>query len=304
MAYRLVCRFGWNDETTRSFWSRRFEVLELSGGRDQAFRIPDLGEKALELKSIKLGALGVVEGLEQFKNLEHLYVDAWPKNGLDLRIFPRLRRLHIHQVKPAEKQLSGLPDLIEIGIAGYTGLDGSLFSSMKHLQSLTLVQGRLRSLEGLEDHPKLKSMELSLVRNLVDLRALDRLSRLEHLHLQQLPKATGMIRIRTFPKMRTFYVAGSHKELRVDMAGLRELKHLQKLWVMAGKEHFGFEDVFLLPHLTLAGFTSPTGTPGDDELRSLAGRHGRQLTKIHRARSKGVDVIQLNFHPYEAGEPG
>ena len=75
-AYRLVCRFGWNDETTRSFWSRRFEVLVLSGGRDQAFRIPDLGEKAFELKSIKLGASGVVEGLEQFRNLEHIYVDA------------------------------------------------------------------------------------------------------------------------------------------------------------------------------------------------------------------------------------
>ena len=175
---------------------------------------------------------------------------------------------------------------------------------MKQLQSLTLVQGRLRSLEGLEDHPGLVSLELSLVKNLEDIRALDGLSRLDRLHLQQIPKATGRIRIRAYPKVRTFYVAGNHKELRVDLAGLRELKHLRKLWVMADKEPFDFEDVFLLPHLTLAGFTSPAGSLDDDELRSLAGRHGRELTKIHRARSRGVDVIQLNFHPDEAGEPG
>lgn len=290
---RLLCRFGWSEETTHSFLSQQFEQLVLSGGENQEFHIPPLGKKAYEIKHLSLESSGIIEGLEQFRNIEKLYIDFWPKNGLDLSIFPNLRNLSIYQNKHAEKQLPELLYLNEINITGYSGLDCSLFSGMGHLHSLGLVQGRVRSLQGLETLNQLKRLELAYIRNLVDIQALYSLNELEHIELMNLPKVTGKIAINSYPGIKFFYASGT--KLVVDLAGLRDMKHLQKLWVNVSFERLHWEDIFMLPDMELVGISAEEGIPEDEEFHLFSERHEKPLKEIIRIGKRKPKGVQLKF---------
>lgn len=292
---RLVCRFGWNEETTHSFFTQQFEQLELRGGENQEFRIPALGKKADEVRDISLHSAGIVEGLLQFKNLEKLYIDSWPKNGLDLSSFPNLRILWLYQVKPAEKQLPELPCLNEIGITGYSrGVDCTLFSDMKHLQTLDLTQGRLRSLQGLEACPSLTSLDLAYIINLEDITTLHGLENLEVIRLMNLPKVSDTLTLHNYPRLKFFDGAGG-VDLLVDVSGLSRLTGMQKLWLNVPFEGLDWEDIFRLPDLKLVGITTKEGIPDDETLYRFAEQYGKPIKQIRRIGVRKPKGIQLKF---------
>jgi len=290
---RLRCYFGWVDVSTRAFVSRVLSTLDLRGGEKHEFHIPELGGKARELKGLALHCSGVLEGLEQFSNIESLNIGSWPKNGLDLTMFGKLKSLYIDAEKRADRQLSRLPCLEAISIIGYSEQDCSAFSGMNSLRSLFFSQGRLRTLQGLESCPSLSSLELAYIRNLEDIQAIHGLGKLENIWLENLPKVTGMLSLQQFPDLKSFYA--SKVNLIVDVSGLHNLRSMQKLWLNLPFEGLDWEDIFMLPDMKLVGVSTEEGIPGDEEFHRLAERHGKPLKEIIRIGKRKPKAVQLKF---------
>ena len=290
---RLKCYFGWDDDTTRAFFSKVFSTLDLRGGEKHEFHIPELGSKAHELKGLALHCSGVLEGLEQFSNIESLNVGSWPQNGLDLTMFGKLKSLYIDAEKRADRQLSRLTCLEGISIIGYSEQDCSAFSGMNSLRSLFFSQGRLRTLQGLESCPSLSSLELAYIRNLEDMEAIHGLGTLENIWLENLPKVTGMLSLQKYPDLKSFYA--SKVNLIVDVSGLRNLRSMQKLWLNVPFQGLEWEDIFMLPDMKLVRISTEEGIPGDDELHRFAERHGKPLKEIIRIGKRKPKAIQLKF---------
>ncbi len=291
-AYRLVCHFGWSEEASHAFENEEIETLELSGG---SFLIPRLGKKALELKNLEIRTSGIVEGLEQFENIEELTVEFLPENGLDLSLFPKLIDLSFEREKSLEKQLDNLQGLRRILITGYSGTDCSVFPSMQQLESLTLIQGRLRSLQGLESCHRLQELDLALIRGLEDITAIHTLSGLKKLSLANLPKAEGTLKISRYPEIEFFYMVKS-ANLSVDMSGLRGHMGLRKLWLVGSVKKLDWPDVFTLPELEMVSLPEGPTPLDDDMLRSLATRHGKMMKSIQRTGPKRDRNILIKFH--------
>lgn len=290
---RLICYFGWDDDSTRAFVSRVFSTLDLRGGEKHEFHIPELGSKAHELKGLALHCSGVLEGLEQFSNIESLNVGSWPKNGLNLAMFGKLKSLSIDAVKKADRQLSRLPCLEDISTIGYSEQDCSAFSGMNSLRSLFFSQGRLRTLQGLESCPSLSSLELAYIRNLEDMEAIHGLGTLENIWLENLPKVTGRLSLQKYPDLKSFYA--SKVNLIVDVSGLRKLQNMQKLWLNLPFEGLDWKDIFMLPDMKRVGISTEKGIPGDEEFHRLAERHGKPLKEITRIGKRKPKAVQLKF---------
>ena len=292
-ASRLVCSFGWSDESTREFLSRNFECLVLKGGK-QAFHLPNLGSKASALKELVLASSGIVEGLEQFKNIEKITVAWLPRNGLDLSIFPQLKELSFEKEKRLENQLAEQENLEILSIEKYSGADCSKFSEVRNLRSLWLTQGGIRSLSGLELCSQLESIELAYLRNLSNINALMHLKKMHIISLKNLPKAHGEIEIGNYPDLEFFYVSEC-KQLNVSLLGLRKLKRLKKLWLNTPSTGLNWLDIFSLPEIEMVMIHADEKMPDDDALRSLAEQNGKRLTKIVHTGPRHKRGIQLYF---------
>jgi len=290
---RLRCYFGWNDDSTRAFVSRVFSTLDLRGGEKHEFHIPELGSKAQELKGLALHCSGLLEGLDQFSNIESLNVGSWPKNGLDLTMFGKLKSLYIDAEKKVDRQIPRLPSLESIGISGYSEQDCSAFIGLKYLRSLFFSRGRLRTLQGLESCPSLSRLELAYIRNLEDMKAIHGLGTLENIWLENLPKVTGRLSLQKYPDLKSLYA--SKVNLIVDVSGLRKLRGMQKLWLNLPFEGLDWEDIFRLPDMKLVRISTEEGIPGDEEFHCFAERHGKSLMEIIRIGKRKPKAVQLKF---------
>ena len=288
---RLVCHFGWNNETTQEFISRNFECLILNGG---AFDLPDLGAKAALLKRLGLASSSNIKGLGQFKNIEILTVAWLPANGLDLSVFPRLKELSFEDEKKLEEQLPRQKNLETLSIDKFSGKDCSEFSKINSLRSLWLAQGSVRSLRGLEMCPRLESIELAYIRNLSDLAVLGELRELRSLSLQNLPKAMGEIEVNKYPNLEFLYVAEC-KQLTVSLSGLRCARRLKKLWLNVSSIDLDWLDIFELPDIEMVTLCAEENMPDDGSLFSLAEDAGKKLDKILHTGGRNKRCIQLYF---------
>ena len=290
---RLICYFGWNDDTTKAFLSKVFTTLDLRGGEKQEFSIPELGAKAHELKALSLHCNGVLEGLEQFSNIESLNVGSWPKNGLDLTMFGKLKSLYIDAEKKVDRQIPRLPSLESIGITGYSEQDCSAFAGLKYLRSLSFSQGRLRTLQGLESCPSLSSLEFAYIRNLEDVETIHGLGTLENIWLENLPKVAGNLSLQNYPGLKSFYA--SKVDLVVDVSGLRNLGSMQKLWLNVPSEGLEWEDIFMLPKIRLVWIRTKEGIPSDEKFHLYAERHGKTVKEIERIGIRKPKGVKLDF---------
>ena len=290
---RLICRFGWGDVTTREFLKCDFDQLVLSGGREQGFSIPDLGPKALEVKNLDISAAGVVEGIEQFANIEAIDVTFMPKNGVNLSVFKHLRRVYSDRNKPIEKQIATLPKLQSVAFMGYSGVDCSAIACLSELKTFGLTQGRLQSLDGLEKCRQLECVSLAYLRNLTEVGVLEKFAGLKELHLQNLPKLSGTISVSTYTELQYFYVVECG--LSVDLSGLNRNKHLKKLWLNVQHRNLSWPDLFSLRDLSLIGLLAGDAPPDDQELKTLSATHGHKLQKIERAGKGKMQHLRLHF---------
>jgi hypothetical protein len=290
---RLNCRFGWGDETTQEFSSRDFEELLLKGGKKHDFHIPDLGEKAIEIKQLVMGAPGHVDGIAQFSHLQSIEIEFLPKNGLDLSIFKHLVSVFSDRNKPIEKQLGQLTELKALGLIGYSGVDCSEFAALSNLEAIALTQGRLQKLDGLEKCRKLTDVSLAYLRELTDVVALENLSGLTDISLTSLSKVAGTFTVSKYEKLQSLYIMSC--DLSVDLSSLSKNKDLERLVLGVPHKNLDWHELFSLRNLSVISFFVDTFTPGDQELNDLSNQYGHTLEKVERVGPKKKSHLRMHF---------
>jgi hypothetical protein len=269
-----------------------FEELQLRGGSDQVFSIPPLGPKAETVTRLGIFSSGHIDGLQQFTNVTALHVDHFPRNGLDITRFGKLEHFSCEWQKDF-LQVFGMRSVVSLDLFHFPEHDCRLFQSMPQLKSVSLTQGALKTLLGLEGCEHLEELSLSYLRNFTDLDSLNHFTQLRHIDLRNLPKVKGTVTVAAFPVLQTIYVANA--PVTVDLSSLNDLSQLEKLWLAAPLTNLSWDKLFSRPRLRLAGLFAEADTPKSDAFFiELAKKYGRRLEKIERAGPRGRH-IQLTF---------
>ena len=287
---RCECHFGWNEESTNIFKQNEFTFLILSGGKEQDFILPDLGDDTNKVTSLSLRAQGVVEGLEQFgASVEQLGIQSIPKNSIELSIFPNLNHLGLSWHKKIESQVNELTKLKSIGITSYKHQELTNLNCINTIKELSLLQGNLVTLEGV--NLSLETLSLVRVRNYSDIGTINKLEKLKELECTNIKKAEGIIRLETFKKLESVHVVDCSCTL--DLKNIKTLKHLKKVWFNGEHINLNWEEIIPLPNLKLVGLYDTEIT--DDEIKAIAEKTNRKIEKLFRAGTKKRPHIQITF---------
>ncbi len=216
---------GWPIDAEIAFESGIFNtfVVQVFTGLDTS--IPLLGPGALEVRRLELQSNGRIDGLAQFKNVDTIHQDFIPKNGLDLAIFPRLRKL----ICAYEKGMEGIflnQYLEELHLEDYLERDCQNFRSMGNLQLVAFGGGKLKSLQGLEKCKKLSNVIISSARYLESLSELQNVGSLSSLSLSGLPKLQAL----NLSQLKNLEVLElENLRLIVDLSSIGNLQKLKKI---------------------------------------------------------------------------
>ena len=112
--------------------------------------------------------------LSLFHNLEDLYCSNTFKKKFNFQSLPNLKTLNIEWNKNAIN-IDSLENLKQLTLRKYNG-DSNLFRSLKKLNSLSLIQGNLNSLDFLEYNRNIVFLSLAYLKNLTDIQELEYLS--------------------------------------------------------------------------------------------------------------------------------
>jgi len=290
---RLRCRGGWNEEATKEFLSGDFESLELECGAGQAIEIPPLGSAAKLLEMAELRITGRVTGLEQFESLATIDLPLGrPENGLSLSSFPRLRSLTIECDSQTPDLLAGCDRLESLGLLGWRGADARFLSQFPQLRELAFTQGRIRTLQGLEELENLRTLGLAYLRVFTDLSSVLCLRALTSLDIENAPKLSGTLPISAFSSLESLRVVST--PISVDLSGLEKHSHLQKLWLNGQCNSLTWPDLLALPEIRIVAV--PVGeadaTVGDG-IEALIASHGRSIRKLDMVGPRRARICQL-----------
>jgi hypothetical protein len=290
---RLRCRGAWSEEATSEFLSGEFESLELECDVGQSIEIPPLGNAARLLEMAELRVAGRLVGLEQFESLHTIDLPlGLPANGLPLNSFPRLRSLTINCDNKTHGLLAGCEGLEGLGLVGWRDEDARFLGQFRQLRELTLTQGRIRTLRGLEELENLRTLNLAYLRGFADLSSVCRLRYLVSLDIENAPKLAGTLPIAAFSSLESLRVVST--PISVDLGGLKKLGQLQRLWLNGECNNLSWPDLLALPQIHIVAVpVGQSGATSIDEIERLAASHGRSIRKLDMVGPRRAQVCQL-----------
>ncbi len=211
-------------------------------------------ERLPELEELHLSDLLVedVAGVHHLHNLRVLTLNSYDTTQINFGCLPRLEECFSFW-RPGIDSLFSSPSLQKLEIQRYRYEDLTPLGGLSSLQSLKLVDPRIKSLRGMEHLQALSSLVIVGARRLDDFEALAAATELEELELSQCRLLTdvGM-------------VGAMHRLRRLGLSDCKRLKSIEPL-----RHCVGLEEVELAGSTDLA----------DGELRFLA-----ELPRLHTAR--------------------
>lgn len=288
---RLVCRFGWNEQTTSAFARETFEKLVLEGGVDQNFDIPLLGKKSCQIGLLALRTRGRLNGLAQFVGVTSLDMESIPSNGIELASFENLRDLFAEWDQKLSEQIFGLTALRSLGCTGYRDRDCVKIGRLVSLEVLGLTQGSLVCLKGLSNCANLNTLSLGYLKNFQDVSGVELMHSLSDISLNNLPKLVGKLKLQALRKLESVYIVDT--PLNVDLEGVGTLPHLQKLWLKSKSVNLQWEELLDLPKLRTVGIMNSSSD--EEQVSEIADRIGRVVKSIRTVKSRKNTQIQLEL---------
>lgn len=243
--------------------------LNLAGGftgRDLAFLSEVPHVRAVTLLDIPLSS---IEGLYELEHLEELLVSG-PPVQLDLARFPGLRELRCDW-GPKLANLGSLRKLESLRLGKFKSRAGNLVELRlpPSLTELQLVQGNLRSVDGIQGLRSLRTLDLSYLPQLTDIGPLTQLVSLRELELQRCKRAVDtavLASLKGLRKLKLFDV-----ESVASLAFVLELPSLEFISFIGTKVQDG--DLAPLaehPNLRFAGFADSRGyTHRNEDIKKL-----------------------------------
>jgi Leucine-rich repeat (LRR) protein len=131
-----------------------------------------------------------ITALEHMTCLTSLYLDSFKKTKID---FSKIKKLENFDADPYIKSFNNILDtksLRRLCLRKYPEKDLKKLANLRDLEYLDLRFGSLTSLDGIEELPSLQKITISYLRNLVDIKALGKVKKLNYLEIAKTPKLT------------------------------------------------------------------------------------------------------------------
>ena len=187
--------------------------------------------------------------------------------------WPRLRRLFLVRHKTDVARISGLGQLEDLGLSGYTLPDLSLLSPLTKLRKLRIFLGGTRNLAALAqlhaleelwlmrigkladlgvlaDLIGLTTLKLEWMRNVTDLPSLHRHARLENVELEMMKGLVDLSSVAAAPGLRRLVVADMPQLTADSFRCFVGHPSLEELWAATGKRKVNAQVKEMLPEVT------------------------------------------------------
>jgi hypothetical protein len=149
-------------------------------------------------------------------------------------------------------------------------------SKARQLTSLSLIQGGLVDLRGIEHLQSLHSLTLAHLRNLNDISAISQLRELRHIQITKCPKVGELAPINSLSKLEVLHVDGKFEF--EDLEFLRNFPNLKEFIFDSQVKKHDFSPLFDLRALRLGRFISLRNfVAKPEELQQLAQAKRREL---------------------------
>ena len=145
---------------------------------------------ALDLTATEIFVLAEVDNFRSVadvKGLRRLEVETGRLDGLDFDRLGELTSLSVPWNNKLKGKIGRLKKLQKLKIVSYKEQSLDEFSTLANLRELTLTQGSVSTLAGLEGCRQLETLELSYLRKLEDIAAIGSLDQLKTLHVEKCP---------------------------------------------------------------------------------------------------------------------
>jgi len=160
-----------------------------------------------------------IEGIERFENLEYLYLEG-QQNGINA--------------------IRKLKDLKKIVLRSISTPNIDYLEGLKHLWSVDIKLGGIKSFEALKNLPSIKYLELWQVRGLSDLSFISALLSLQNLFIQSLKQVTALPDLSTSKLLRRISLESMSG--LTDVTSLKDVPNLKEFIIWDGSQN---ADVFL-----------------------------------------------------------
>lgn len=190
-----------------------------------------------------LRALGI--RVSALKSLDPLHLVADSLASLILVVDPsklscqpiagchRLRSLSLGGLPKDVEAIASLTGLEALSLAGFTFPSLEFLRPVQALERLWICAGSLRSLEPLGEFPRLKALEVMMVRKLNDLSPLSGVKPLQYLALSDMKSIAAMPDCTQLKALRRVYLDTMNGI--TDLSGLTKAPHLEELIVVGSK---------------------------------------------------------------------
>lgn len=195
---------------------------------------------------------------------------------IDFSALPKLEVCSLSWKDYFTPSLLACPNLHTLGLWGCPAKDLQLLSGAPQLATLSLCQGSLADLRGIEHLQALRKLDLALLRNLSDITALRELKGLRELTISKCPKVEDLSPIHALSGLQELAIAGKHTF--EDLEFLRNFPALKEFIFEIQLNNHDFSPIFDLSALRLGRFiTLRDFVATAEQQQELARTKGRAL---------------------------
>lgn len=213
----LVARSAWNDKMTEAISKRGIQELEINyakgfAGKDLSFLEALSGITTLTLIHRTIDDISPIHHLH---DLRALVVHTYCKTEIDFKQFPALEQCTLEWRAKAGSIFS-CATLKKLFINSYSGKDTEKFARLLNLESLSLANAGVRSLEGLASLKHLTFLGLYNLRKLESLAGIESLGSVDHLEINGCKSVRSIEPVAALKKLKKFHLcdAGLIESLR------------------------------------------------------------------------------------------
>jgi hypothetical protein len=295
----LRLRHAWSPVLAEQVRQRQFDVLTFASGEWGNFEF--LRAHVEDVERIAVYAVAdSYQGLEHLRKLKSIHLESIGITPVALDRLAQLEVATLYWTPSYANALASLPVLENLSIAKYSGKNLAALGSARNLRKLTLSQGGLAALEGVQGLCFLEELRLFRLRSLIDVSALQQAKSLRILEIDGARKLENIHSILGLSAIEDLRLMGTAATLP-DLAGLAQMPHLRSLTSDAVVERVDFGNILLHKSLERVDVLTTQHLSGFNDVLSAAAKKNNvvvshvQVTK-HRGMHRVLLEIVRNTH--------
>lgn len=275
-----------------------FNFLQLVNGGEIWQDLRFLSPYARKIWRLRVsGICDSFAGLEELTQLRHLDLDDYvPAPVFDFSRFVHLEFVRMGwSAKMMTAQLFSLPQLREISLLSFKAPNCDAIGLAGKLQKLKLRYSAVDSLDGLGACKALEELRLTSVKKLTSLNGIEACPALKLIEIEKGPELARVDESLQKCTALTEVLLGGKFEV-ATLAWIRANPMMRRFRSDAMVLDIDWNVLFGAHDLREVAFIHAPGVlPGDDEIKTLAGDHGKNVQWIEHGGTRRAPWIELHF---------